>query len=412
MARSVPHGPAPQEPAASGTPGEVPYEAAPLDPRGAPVPRYGEASLADLLPAVAAGLGVPGMTSGLGLKPADRACVFLVDGLGWDLLAAHPGEAPFLNSLLSTSRGGTGEPVTAGFPSTTATSLASVGTGQVPGAHGLPGYTVLDPATGGLMNQLRWQPWTDPHAWQPYPTVFQLADAAGIAVCQVTAPHFEHTPLTRVALSGGTFHGRLSAEERMDFAADRLGAADRTLVYTYYAELDGSGHRHGVDSEDWRDQLRYVDRLARRLAEQLPPRSVLYVTADHGMVDIPRDPEARYDFDEDWELRAGVARLGGEGRARHLYAVPGAAGDVLAVWREVLGERAWVAARDEAVELGWFGPRVDDRVRARIGDVVVAMSDPVAVVATGTEPKESELIGMHGSMTPAEQFVPLLEVRT
>ncbi|MGK5498728.1 alkaline phosphatase family protein [Streptomyces sp. URMC 125] len=392
--------------------GTVPHDPAPLDPSAAPVPCYGEASLADLLPAITAGQGVPGMSSGLALEPADRACVFLVDGMGWELLRAHPDEAPFLTSLLPTSRGGSGRPVTAGFPSTTATSLASVGTGQVPGAHGLPGYTVLDPATGELMNQLRWHPWTDPYQWQPYPTVFRLADAAGIAACQVTAPHFEHTPLTQIALSGGTFHGRLSAEERMDFAADRLGAADRTLVYTYYAELDGNGHRYGVDSDAWRGQLMYVDRLAQRLAEQLPPRSALYITADHGMVDVPRTPEARYDFDEDWELRAGVARLGGEGRARHLYAVPGAAGDVHAVWREVLADRAWVATRDEAIELGWFGPKVDDRVRGRIGDVVVAMSDGIAVVATETEPNESELVGMHGSMTPAEQLVPLLEVRT
>ncbi len=193
------------------------------------------------------------------------------------------------------------------------------------------------------MNQLRWQPWTAPGVWQPHPTVFALADAAGIATCQVSSPTFQHTPLTKVALSGGTFHGRLTGEERMDLAADRLAAADRTLVYTYYSELDAMGHRHGVDSDAWRGQLMMVDRLAERLAEQLPPRGVLYITADHGMIDIPFDEESRVDFDEDWELRAGVAVLGGEGRARHVYAVPGAAADVLAVWSEVLGDRMWVA---------------------------------------------------------------------
>ena len=392
-------------------------EPVPLDPRTAPVPRYGTGSLADLLPAIAAGQEVPGLTSGLDLAPADRACVFLVDGLGWELLRDHPAEAPFLTSLLAGSLGGTGAPLTAGFPSTTATSLASVGTGLPPGAHGLPGYTVADPATGLLMNQLRWQPWTDPHAWQPYPTVFQLADAAGVHTCQVSAPTFEETPLTKIALSGGTFHGRLSGEERMDLAAEQLGAADRSLVYTYYSEVDGKGHRFGVDSDEWRDQLRYVDGLAQRLAEQLPPRAALYVTADHGMIDIPFDPESRLDFDTDWELRAGVALLGGEGRARHLYAVPGAAGDVLAVWREVVGERMWVASRDEAIEAGWFGPPggnggVDDRVYRRIGDIVAAAYDDVAIVASETEPKESAMVGLHGSMTPVEQLVPLLEVRS
>ncbi|EST38498.1 hypothetical protein N566_07095 [Streptomycetaceae bacterium MP113-05] len=387
-------------------------ETPPLDPRTAPVPRYGDGSLADLLPTVAAGLGVPGLRAGLALEPADRVCVFLVDGMGWEALAAHPEEAPFLTSLLPGSLGGSGRPLTSGFPSTTATSLASVGTGLPPGLHGLPGYTVRNPDSGELMNQLRWRPWTDPHLWQPHPTVFRLAHAAGVETCQVTAPHFEHTPLTTVALSGGTFYGRLAAEERMDTAAERLGAADRTLVYTYYAELDGHGHRYGMDSDAWRGQLQYVDRLAQRLADRLPPRAALYVTADHGMVDVPGTPRARFDFDEDWELSAGVAVLGGEGRMRHLYAVPGAAGAVADVWREVLAGQAWVATREEAVELGWFGPRVEDRVRERIGDVVVAMTGNSAVVATRREPNESALIGMHGSATSAEQLVPLLEVRT
>ncbi|GAA3486042.1 nucleotide pyrophosphatase/phosphodiesterase family protein [Streptomyces cremeus] len=378
----------------------------------APVPQYGSGSLADLLPTLAAGLDVPGTTASLdGLTPADRNCVFLIDGLGWEQIKAHPDEAPYLHSLLPTSRGGTGRPITAGFPATTATSLASVGTGLTPGVHGLAGYTVRDPATNALMNQLRWRPWTDPHVWQPHPTVFQLADAAGVHTAQVSSPDFQHTPLTKIALSGGTFQGRLTGEDRMDLAARHLAAGDRSLVYTYYSEVDGAGHRFGVDSDAWRGQLMHVDRLAQRLAEQLPPRSALYVTADHGMIDVPFDEQSRIDFDEDWELGAGVALLGGEGRARHVYAVPGAASDVLAVWREVLGEQFWVASRDEAIDLGWFGPYVDERVHGRIGDVVAAAHDDVVITASRKEPGESSMVGMHGSMTPAEQHVPLLEVR-
>ncbi|MFF4755485.1 alkaline phosphatase family protein [Streptomyces sp. NPDC002514] len=385
----------------------------PLALDSAPLPQYGSGSLADLLPTLAAGMSVPGMTAAIPeLTAADRNCVFLIDGLGWEQLAAHPAEAPFLTSLLAGSRGGTGRPITACYPATTATSLASVGTGLPPGAHGLPGYTVRDPGTGELMNQLRWQPWTEPRVWQPYPTVFQLAQDAGVHAAQVSSPAFANTPLTKVALSGGTFHGRLSGEERMDLAAEQLAAADRALVYTYYAELDGAGHRYGVASDTWRGQLMYVDRLVQRLAEQLPARSALYVTADHGMVDVPFDELHRIDFDEDWELRAGVALLGGEGRARHVYALPGAADDVLTCWREVLGEQFWVASRDEAVAAGWFGPRVDDRVYARIGDVVAAAHDEVLIIASEREPKESAMVGNHGSMTPAEQLVPLLEVRT
>ncbi|MEU7602601.1 nucleotide pyrophosphatase/phosphodiesterase family protein [Streptomyces sp. NPDC041003] len=386
-----------------------------LDLAGAPVPEYGTGSLADLLPTLAAGQGVPGFTAAIAeLTPADRNCVFLVDGMGWEQIKAHPDEAPYLTSLLGTSRGGTGRPITAGFPATTATSLASVGTGLPPARHGLPGYAVRNPATGELMNQLRWHPWTQPKPWQPYPTVFQLADKAGVATAQVSAPAFQTTPLTKVALSGGTFHGRMTGEERMDLAAIQLAAGDRSLVYTYFSELDGAGHRHGVDSDAWRGQLMLVDRLVQRLAEQLPPRTALYVTADHGMVDVPFDEDSRIDFDEDWELGAGVALLGGEGRARHVYAVPGAQNDVLTVWREVLGDRFWVASREEALDLGWFGApgECDERVLGRIGDVVAAAQADVAITASRNEPNESALVGMHGSMTAAEQLVPLLEIRS
>ncbi|MFD3659715.1 alkaline phosphatase family protein [Streptomyces sp. NPDC058659] len=390
-----------------------PDDPVPLSPDTAPVPEYTFGSLGDLLPTLVAGQGVPGFHARIAeLAPADRNCVFLIDGLGWEQIKAHPDEAPYLTSLLGSSRGGTGRPITAGFPATTASSLASVGTGLYPGTHGLPGYTVRNPDTGDLMNQLRWRPWTEPRVWQPYPTVFQLAHAAGIHTAQVSSPIFEQTPLTQVALSGGTFHGRLTGEERMDFAAEQLAAGDRSLVYTYYSELDGAGHRFGIDSDAWRGQLMFVDRLVQRLAEQLPSRSALYVTADHGMVDIPFDEQHRIDFDEDWELRAGVALLGGEGRARHVYAVPGAEADVLTCWREVIGEQFWVASRDEAIALGWFGDEIDERVYGRIGDVVAAAHDDVAITASVNEPHESAMVGMHGSMTPAEQLVPLLEVRS
>jgi hypothetical protein len=99
--------------------------------------------------------------------------------------------------------------------------------------------------------------------------------------------------------------------------------------------------------------------------------------------------------------------LGGEPRARHVYAEPGAAADVLAAWQATLGHRAWTVSRAEAIDAGWFGP-VNVSIADRIGDVVAAARGSSAVVATTAEPRESRLIGMHGSLTPADQRVPLL----
>ena len=163
-------------------------------------------------------------------------------------------------------------------------------------------------------------------------------------------------------------------------AADALRGADRALVTVYHGQLDGTGHTFGASSDAWRYHLGHVDKLAEQLAAALPAGTPLYVTADHGMVDV--GPDDRIDVDPLPALREGVALLGGEPRARHVYAEPGAAADVLAAWAEVIGDRAWVLPRDEAIGAGWFGP-VPDALAARIGDVVAAPAGPFAIVATG-----------------------------
>jgi hypothetical protein len=163
----------------------------------------------------------------------------------------------------------------------------------------------------------------------------------------------------------------------------------------------------GCGSDAWQYELAHVDKLAEQLVSALPRGTVLHVTGDHGMVDVAEAD--RVDVDELPELRDGLVLLGGEPRARHLYCQPGAVDDVIASWRGVLGERAWVLARDEAIGDGWFGP-VDELFRPRIGDVVVAPTGPYAVVARKAEPRESALVGLHGSITQSDQLVPLLTV--
>jgi hypothetical protein len=93
-----------------------------------------------------------------------------------------------------------------------------------------------------------------------------------------------------------------------------------------------------------------------------------------------------------------------------VHAVPGAEDDVLARWREVLGDRAWVAAREEAVATGIFGP-VDDAVAARIGDVVALARGSWAMLAPELEPGPSRLKAYHGSLTATELAIPLLAAR-
>jgi len=371
------------------------------EPRTLPtLPSYGEGTLADLASSLLGSLGMTAEPNPLALPETARACLLIVDGLGWELLRDHPAAAPFLSELAVSGR-----PLTAGFPSTTVTSLASLGTGRPPGVHGMLGYQVAVPGAGRLLNGLRWDDRVDPVSWQPEPTVYERAAAAGIAAFRVAAGAFRHTGLTLATSRGADYRPADSLGALVAQAGTALREAEPALVTVYFGDLDATGHVFGCGSDAWYYQLGHVDKLAEQLASALLPGTLLYVTADHGMVDI--SAANRIDVDAIADLRKGVALLGGEPRARHVYAEPGAAADVLAAWRDVLGERAWVMSRDEAISDGWFGP-VEPAMVARIGDVVAAAAGGTAIVATQAEPRESVLVGMHGSLTTAEQLVPLL----
>jgi hypothetical protein len=371
------------------------------EPRTSPiVPSYGESSLADLSASILASL--TGDTAGnvLGLPEAGRACLLIVDGLGWELLRAHQAAAPFLAELAFNSR-----PLTAGFPATTVTSMGTLGTALPSGVHGMLGYQVAVPGEGRLLNGLHWPKDIDPVAWQPKPTVYERAAAAGVAPAHVAHGAYAGSGLTRAALRGADYRRANSLGALADMTATALNDSERALVTAYHGDVDALGHQFGASSPSWTFQLAHVDKLAEQIAGSLPFGTVLYVTADHGMVNV--GPDDRFDVDATPALREGVDLLGGEPRARHVYARPGAAADVLATWREILGEHAWVASREEAIKDGWFGS-VDDAMTARIGDVVAAAAGTTAIIASRAEPLESALIGMHGSLTSAEQLVPIL----
>ena len=362
-------------------------------------PAYGERSLGDIVPAVAEALGLPDTPTGLVLPEAPAYVVFLVDGLGARLLGRYAHAAPFLASQLADSA-----PGTAGVPSTTATSLTSLGTGRSPGAHGLVGFTSRVPGTDRLLNALLWDKDVDPVEWQPHQTAFSRLRALGGTVTVVNKREFRGSGLTVAAHRGAEYVGADRVGERI--AAAVAASAERSsLTYLYDGDLDWTGHRYGVASSPWLQQLAMVDAEAEQLREALPARVRLLVVADHGMVDSP--PQSRIDVDERTELRDGVALLGGEARFRHLYCHRGAVESVAATWREVLGDRATVLAREEAIARGWFGP-VLPGVLPRVGDVVVACRGDAAILSTADFPYEATLVGLHGSLTPDEMLIPFL----
>ena len=365
-------------------------------------------SICDVLPAAAALLGAPGAVDSLGLAESvgdvDRVAVVLVDGMGWHLLPELAGTAPLLASVLAGDTGRLCE-LTCTFPSTTPSSLVSLGTGARPGEHGVLGFTLNVPGTDRVLNHIRWRDDPPPTVWQPLPTWFERLQRAGVDARAVLPASFMGSGLTDAAYRGARFHPTHPTNDYATELAGELNAAPG-LVYGYAADLDTAAHLFGIGSPRWHEAAAQVDALLTRLVEALPPDAVLLVTADHGGLNVP--PDARVDLDTEPHLGEGVRVVAGEPRVRYLHTEPGAAADVQAAWSEALDGRAQVYSREQAVATGMFGP-VEPAYLARIGDVVIVCTADTAVLATGHEPPETaRLIGFHGAATPAEMAIPLI----
>lgn len=378
------------------------------------LPEYGTGSLADLVPSLFSALGVSEFSNPLSVEPATSVVLVLIDGLGWESLLSHPLQAPFMASLAGHSRS-----LTTGFPSTTVTSMTCIGTATPPGRHGMVGYTFAAPGRDAPFNALTWRLLDDsaadmlaafpPETAQPITTAFERAASAGVDVIRLGEPRTANSGLSRAAFRGGRFRPVYTMSDLLAETLSIAGSAERSFVLSYHPALDTVGHLRGVDSEAWRIELGHCDSLASAIAERTLAGSLLVIAGDHGMVDVAESE--RSDLEDHPELLSGVRFLGGEGRSRHIYTKPGADDDVIGAWRSFLGDAALVVAKDEAVASGWFGPTVEERVRGRIGDVIMAALEPVSMVQRNVDPFGGRLRGNHGSLTAQEVLVPFLTFR-
>jgi hypothetical protein len=148
-----------------------------------------------------------------------------------------------------------------------------------------------------------------------------------------------------------------------------------------------------------------ADRIVADLIAVLPAAAALLVVSDHGQVDVGErvislDPQVA-------EL---TAFLSGEGRFRWLHARPGCQEQLAGAARRHYDGLGWVRTRQEAVAEGWFGGELTEEVASRLGDVVIAPRQHVAVLDPA-DPGEQWMRCRHGSLTPEEMLVPLLASR-
>lgn len=355
--------------------------------------------LADLTNSIFNSLGVSDTADTLSLGQSQkRECLILIDGLGQDSVDRYGDQFEIFSQIKQV------KDLSANFPSTTATSLSTLGTGVLPGVHGMLGYTVRVPRSDGrLLNALKWDERVDPVMWQKVPTLFERASNNGVAVTHVAAKRYEGSGFTQAALRGAKYVGANGIDE-MATAVSLALKPQPSFVYTYLNTLDSAGHSDGVGSDKWLTALAQVSEFITKVKQVVPAGTRIWITSDHGMVNSTE----QLILGQDNDLLNNVTLIGGEPRARHIYIKAGAEAETVAQWEEQLKGKAQVLSKQSAISSGLFGPIVSEDSSERMGDLIAIAQNDLILVDPARVREETSMVGHHGGITKTEVLIPLL----
>ena len=334
-----------------------------------------------------------------------RKVVFcLIDAFGQDQLERHRKQGSSLDDLCKKC---TYEPLTSQFPSTTTAHVTTAFFNLPVGQHGMYEWQIYEPLCDGIFITL---PYTnvsggalpDVEKLLPYKNVFEDLSDYGVTSIIVSPEEYRSSPYNRIAARGARYVGYSSCSWEQTLASAIAAMPERSYLYFYFPYIDEAGHNFGPESEEVSTRVsRLFTGLAKVLNEAHGCEWLL--TADHGMVSVDPKLTVRLDLECPWLLplirrnRQGrpMAPAGSE---RDLFIHTMDPSTVCEKLRAHLGDRAEVRTAEEMIQLGFFGDSVSQRLRERLGEVVVLPIEGESVWMM----EELSRLGQHGGLTKKE----------
>ncbi|HAW86949.1 MAG: hypothetical protein A2087_06535 [Spirochaetes bacterium GWD1_61_31] len=394
-----------------------------------------------------------------GMSRADHVIFVLIDGLGWDKLAAglnqaglYPAtalslEAPDANpaaghrpprfaGLRRFMEHGTVSALTSQFPSTTVVHSVTMASGLPPGQAGCLEWFYHEPRLGRVI-----APFLMSYAGD---RVYGSVKADGFGPADIFPPgHFPRRlkeagvtsyVYTNAAFTPSDFSRRmhqdavvvptLSPAAAFAQVRQNLAATPKGWHFLYLDSFDTLEHRLGATSPvalaEAENFFLLLDDFITSLGGACPANSLLLVTADHGQVD-QRPADAIYlnrlwpglaDYLQTGRDGSPLVAAGGGGRSLNLHLKPGVWQTVQTRLRQLLAGRAEVFSHQELLAINAYGPGpLLPDLAARAGDLVVLPEKDEAVWWFEAGRFDVHNHGNHGGLSNAEMEVFLLALR-
>jgi hypothetical protein len=336
------------------------------------------------------------------LRGAANLVLLIVDGMGDEYVRAHGTEG----NLARRRRA----PMSAVFPSTTASAITTSYTGASPLEHGITGWFTYFGEAGCVCAPLPFRRRGEARAI-PAPAARLFREGAlfdGLAARPIVVTERSIAHSTYNVYHCGRAERR--AYERLEELVAEIAAAarsgpERKFIYAYWPHFDKLSHEHGVASDRARAHFAEIDAAFGELLARLAGTDTLVVaTADHGFMDSP--PEKSLVLAP--EL-APMLRFPLCGERRVAFCHVHAPREFMARAAAWLGERAEVRESSALAEEGWFGPgTAHPRFAERAGDVAILMREGWTLKDWVPGESRHLHIGNHGGASREEMLVPLV----
>jgi len=316
-------------------------------------------------------------------------------------------------------------PVTSITPSTTSAALTSLWTGQPAARHGVTGYEMWLKEYGVIANTILHTPNSfkndvgsleragfNPETFLSLPTLAGHLGKQGVTTYVFQHQSIAHSGLSQMLLHQAQIQGfRTPADLWVNLRQLIEREPEKKLYsYVYWGEVDHFGHIYGPDDERTAAEFsQFSQAMQRLLLEKLSPAlrrdTLLVLTADHGQITTPADPDFELRNHPDLAARLHMTPTG-ENRLAYFYPKPGQYDKV----REYI-DRTWPGKFTtldsvEAVNRGLFGPgRQHPSLSDRLGDIIAVANGDAYL---WWSEKENILVGRHGGLHAEEMLVPFL----
>jgi hypothetical protein len=332
----------------------------------------------------------------------------LLDGLGMTIVESLPAES-FLRSHLRRQ-------IIAGCPSTTACALTTVATAEYPNCHGVTGWFTYLPEYELTATVL---PFMERFANISLTTrglnVGDVIRAPTICsdmkrdVLTIVPAFISETPYNHWARGKTRGAGYFSFHHAFEQAITHIvGASGPTYTHVYFPEIDSHCHKSGASARNVAPLVLQIDQELKRLAGVLEGRARIIITADHGLIDVPKQQQ-HFLLAGDPMLALLQVPPSGDARLPVFHVRSEKHAEFVEMFEQRYGDQMVLLSTEDARRMEFFGGGdFSPTAKPRFGDFVAIPFRPVTLAYHPPQkPLGNVFLAVHGGMSPQEMQTPL-----